>query len=362
MTDSQRWQWMILGGVFLLLLYLLSPILTPFVVAALLAYIGDPLADRLQAWGLRRTLAVVVVFVVLSTFALLLLTVLIPMLERQFLLLVAKLPSYVARLKDLLLPLLNALNTDGTPMLDWDGLSTNLGDYLKGAGNLAGKTLGYLTKSGLLLAGWIANLILIPVVAFYLLRDWDRLVQAINELLPRRIEVTVNRLARECDEVLGAFLRGQMTVMLALGVIYSIGLWLVGLDLALLVGMIAGVVSFVPYLGFIIGIVLAGILSVIQFHDLSHLLGVVGVFALGQMVEGMLLTPLLVGERIGLHPVAVIFAVLAGGQLFGFIGVLLALPVAAVIAVWLRFIRHHYITSELYGHSKPAVDNDKASS
>ncbi|MDH5182901.1 MAG: AI-2E family transporter, partial [Gammaproteobacteria bacterium] len=249
MTDTQRWQWMVIGSGFFILLYLLAPILTPFVVAALLAYIGDPLADRLEAWGLRRTLAVVVVFVVLSTIAMLLLMVLLPMLERQIILLVNKLPVYVVRLKEVLLPLFSTLSTDGKPLLDWEGLSANIGDYLKGAGNIAGKTLGYLSKSGLVLVGWVANLVLIPVVAFYLLRDWDRLVIAVNELLPRRIEPIINRLARECDEVLGAFLRGQMMVMLSLGVIYSTGLWMVGLDLALLIGMIAGVVSFVPYLG-----------------------------------------------------------------------------------------------------------------
>lgn len=356
MTDSQRWQWMLIGSGFFVLLYLLAPILTPFVVAALLAYIGDPLTDRLEDWGLRRTMAVLVVFIVLSSMALLLLMVLLPMLERQIVLLVTNLPVYISKLKEVLLPLLSPLNSDGKPLLDWEGLGANMGDYLKGAGNIAGKTLAYLSKSGLVLIGWIANLVLIPVVAFYLLRDWDKLVTAVNELLPRKIEPIVNRLARECDEVLGAFLRGQMMVMLSLGVIYSTGLWIVGVDLALLIGMIAGVVSFVPYLGFIIGIIIAGTLSVIQFHDVSHLLAVAGVFAVGQAIEGMLLTPLLVGERIGLHPVAVIFAVLAGGQLFGFIGVLLALPLAAVIAVWLRFVRKHYIASSLYGDSESIAD------
>ena len=211
----------------------------------------------------------------------------------------------------------------------------------------------------MVLVGWVANLVLIPVVAFYLLRDWDRLMACLRELLPRRIEPTVTALARESDEVLGAFFRGQLLVMLGLGTIYTLGLWIVGLDLALLVGLIAGLVSFVPYLGFIIGILLAGVLALIQFHDMAHLLGVVGVFAVGQAMEGMLLTPLLVGERIGLHPVAVIFAVLAGGQLFGFFGVLLALPVAAVIAVFLRHMRHHYVRSELYGNERP-TDTDQA--
>ena len=350
MTDAQRWQWLILGAVTLGLLYLLAPVLTPFVVAALLAYMGDPLADRLETWRLNRTLAVVVVFIVLSLVALLLLAVLLPMVEKQIGLLVAKLPAYLARLRELLLPLLNQVTDhQGGQLLDWDALSKDLGGYLKGAGNVAGKLFTTLSKSGLVVAGWLANLVLIPVVAFYLLRDWDRLIRCLRELLPRNMEQVITNLARESDEVLGAFFRGQLLVMLALGTIYTLGLWIVGLDLALLVGLIAGLVSFVPYLGFIIGILLAGVLALIQFHDSAHLLGVVGVFAVGQALEGMLLTPLLVGERIGLHPVAVIFAVLAGGQLFGFFGVLLALPVAAVIAVILRHMRHRYVSSELYG-------------
>jgi len=359
-TDAQRWQWMILVALGLGLLYLLAPVLIPFVAAALLAYMGDPLADRLEAWGLKRTLAVVVVFIVLTAVAVLLLAVLLPMVEKQFGLLAAKLPAYTARLRELLVPLLNQITDhQGSQLLDWDALTRNLGAYLKGAGGAAGKLFSTLSKSGLVVVGWAANLVLIPVVAFYLLRDWDRLMDCLRELLPRRLEPTVTELARESDEVLGAFFRGQLLVMLGLGTIYTLGLWIVGLDLALLVGLIAGLVSFVPYLGFIVGILLAGVLALIQFHDMGHLLGVVGVFAVGQAVEGMLLTPLLVGERIGLHPVAVIFAVLAGGQLFGFFGVLLALPVAAVIAVILRHARRHYVGSELYDDQRSESDQAK---
>jgi predicted PurR-regulated permease PerM len=174
----------------------------------------------------------------------------------------------------------------------------------------------------------------------------------VHELIPRRYEATVARLATASDEVLGAFLRGQLTVMLALGTIYSVGLWLVGLELALLIGMLAGLVSFVPYLGFIVGILAAGLAALMQFGDLLPLLYVVIVFMVGQAVEGMLLTPLLVGEKIGLHPVAVIFAVLAGGQLFGFFGILLALPVASVVMVLLRYTHERYVGSSLYSEEQ----------
>jgi predicted PurR-regulated permease PerM len=199
------------------------------------------------------------------------------------------------------------------------------------------------------MAGWLAGMVLIPVVVFYMLRDWDKFIAGINELLPRHVEPTVSKLARESDRVLGAFLRGQLIVMLCLGILYSVGLRLAGLEWSLTIGMLAGVVSFVPYLGVIFGVVTASIAVLIQSQDVVQLIWVLLVFGVGQMLEGMILTPWLVGDRVGLHPVAVIFAVLAGGQLFGFMGILLALPVAAVLAVLLRHLRARYRESEFYG-------------
>jgi predicted PurR-regulated permease PerM len=192
------------------------------------------------------------------------------------------------------------------------------------------------------------NLLVAVVVTFYLMRDWDRLMERLRALLPRRSEAIIVRLAGQSDEVLGAFLRGQLLVMLALGLIYSLGLSIIGLDFALLIGLVAGLISFVPYLGTIVGVLTALIAALIQFQEPIYLLYVGLVFGVGQVLEGMVLTPWLVGDRIGLHPVAVIFAVLAGGQLFGFVGVLLALPVAAVAAVLLRYARERYQQSDLY--------------
>ena len=196
--------------------------------------------------------------------------------------------------------------------------------------------------------GWLMNLVLIPVVTFYLLRDWDLLIKGIRELLPRKIEPTVSTLASEINEVLGAFVRGQLMVMFALGVIYTAGLWLIGLDLAFIIGMGAGLLSVVPYLGTVVGLVAAVLAAVFQFQDLFHTIMVLLVFGAGQALEGMVLTPKLVGDRIGLHPVAVIFAVLAGGQLFGFLGILLALPVASALNVLVRHFRDEYTKSDLY--------------
>jgi predicted PurR-regulated permease PerM len=346
-TDSRNWFFLgviSFGGV---LLYLLSPVLTPFLVAALLAYIGDPLVDRLEAKKISRTLAVTIVFLVLSLLTIALLIILVPLLQSQIGDLFEKVPGYIDWLQRTALPWLQT--TLGLEIPDIGDLKQVVQAHWQQAGGVAVGILGSVTSSGAALLALFANLVLIPVVTFYLLRDWDVLVMRIHESLPRHLEGTVVKLAKDVDEVLGAFLRGQLLVMFGLGLIYSVGLWLAGIDHALLIGMIAGIVSFVPYLGLIVGIVLAGIASVLQFHGLSHLWQVAVVFGVGQVAESMLLTPWLVGDRIGLHPVMVIFAVLAFGQLFGFFGVLLALPVAAVIMVLARHMHAQYKNSSLYG-------------
>jgi predicted PurR-regulated permease PerM len=349
MTSSRsRW---LLGALALLaaLTYLLQPILMPFLVGALLAYLGDPAADRLERLGLNRTLSVSVVFLVLTLVAVALLLLLIPLLGRQLAYLQSKVPAAVGWLRDVGLPYLDQHFGIGLEALELDQIQEVLQKNLARTGNIAAAAVGQITRSGLAFAAWLANLALIPVVAFYLLRDWDVLIERIHGLLPRRQAPVVARLARECDEVLGAFLRGQLLVMLALGIIYWLGLWAVGLELALLIGMLAGLASIVPYLGFAVGIIAATVAAFFQFGgDWLQLALVWGVFMIGQLLEGTVLTPLLVGDRIGLHPVAVIFAVLAGGQLFGFTGILLALPVAAVAMVLLRHAHDRYLASALY--------------
>jgi len=347
MTVNDRWFWMLTVLVVGVLVYLLAPVLTPFVVSAVLAYIGDPLVDRLEKYRLPRTLAVAVVFIVLTMLAVVTLLILIPMLQHQFIILGKKIPGYIEVIQTRFIPWLNT-HFDTGMQLDMETIKTSLQAHWKEAGSMASTAVSYITRSGALVAAWLANLVLIPVVTFYLLRDWDILVARIREMLPRKSEPTISRLACASDEVLGAFLRGQLLVMLCLSAVYTTGLWLAGLELALLIGLLAGLVSFVPYLGFIVGIVVAGIAAMLQYHDVTHLVYVAIVFGIGQALEGMLLTPLLVGDRIGLHPVAVIFAVLAGGQLFGFLGVLLALPAAAVIAVILRYMHERYKDSALY--------------
>jgi len=347
MIESGKGIWLAVFVIVSVLIYLLAPILMPFLSAAVLAYIADPLADKLEK-KMSRTLAVSVVFFVLSLIAILLMLIVLPLLEKQIIVLAEKLPLYIDRTQNYLLPLLKDQFGLDIATFDLNMLKESLSAYWKTAGGIAANLLSSISHSGLILAGWIANFVLMLVVTFYLLRDWDSLMAKIHALIPRKNEKTIVVIVKESDEVLGAFFRGQMLVMFTLSVVYTIGLMLVGLDTALLIGGISGMVSFVPYLGFIVGIVVAGVAALMQFQDIMPLFYVAVVFLTGQMLEGMLLTPWLVGDKIGLHPVAVIFAILAGGQLFGFVGILLALPVAAIVAVVLRHVHERYTESELY--------------
>ncbi|MQM38554.1 putative transport protein [wastewater metagenome] len=358
LRDRQAWPLLaalIAGGV---LIYLLRGMLTPFLVAALLAYISDPIADRLEARGLSRTLSVVIVFGTTLGVVIGVAVMLLPLLAHQVDYLVQRVPAIVDWVQRTAVPWMEAHLGVSASRLDVQTLRDAVTQHWQSTGSVAAAVIARATQSGLALVGLITNLALIPVVGFYLLRDWDVLMARIRELLPRSVQGVVGQLGGECNEVVAAFLRGQLLVMLALGVLYSTGLWLVGLNLAILIGMLSGLANIVPYLGFVVGITAASVAAVFQFNDiLVPLLLVWAVFGIGQTLEGMVLTPLLVGDRIGLHPVAVIFAVLAGGQLFGFAGVLLALPVAAVIAVLLRHAHDRYVHSTLY-HGVAGTDSN----
>jgi len=345
---------LLIGGIGV---YLLSPILMPFLVGAALAYLGDPVADRLEAVGLGRTPAVVVVFVALIVVVAGAVVLLLPVIGRQLDYLREQLPAVVDWVRLEALPWAeHQLGVQAEP-LGLEELKQALSGNWQTTGSVAATIVSQTTQSSLAFMSWVANLALIPVVTFYLLRDWDLLVAAIHDLLPRDVQPLAARLGRDCDEVLGAFIRGQLMVMVALGLIYAVGLWLVGLKLGLLIGIVAGIANIVPYLGFVVGIAAAAVAALVQFGDpWIHLALVAAVFMVGQLLEGTLLTPLLVGDKIGLHPVAVIFAVLAGGQLFGFVGVLLALPAAAVIMVLLRHAHNRYRSSRLYDREQAGED------
>jgi predicted PurR-regulated permease PerM len=342
--------WLAALAALLVLLYFLSPMLTPFALSAGLAYLGDPLVDRLQGFKMlrqSRTAAVSVVFIALTAMGLTTLILLLPLLQQQITTFVNNIPEYLRWLQDTGLPMLGITLPDGLK-LDAAGLKNVLAQNWSAAGGVAREVFGSVSRSGAALLEFMASLLLVPVVTFYLLRDWNRLLEWVDRMIPRRHHELVRSLAREADGVLASFLRGQLLVMAALGLFYSLGLWFAGLQLALLIGLGAGLVSFVPYLGFIAGLVAAGVAVLVQTHEWWPLLPVVLVFGIGQVLESALLTPWLVGDRIGLHPVAVIFAVMAGGQLFGFTGVLLALPAAAMIAVLLRRAHSRWLASEIY--------------
>lgn len=353
MTATLRWQLAAIALALGVLLYLLGPVLTPFAVAALLAYLGDPVVDRLEARGLNRGGAVAVVFALMTLVMLLIPIIVLPLLERQISTLVERLPEYIGYIRDQLMPLLQERLGLDPDQFSTDAIIAGLKNHWQQAGGIAATVLASISQSGMMLLVWITNLLLIPVVTFYFLRDWDLMLARLRELLPRHIEAEVMRVARESDEVLGAFLRGQLMVMLILGLIYSIGLWLAGIKLAFLIGMSAGLLSFVPYLGAALGVGGAVIAALVEHRDVIHVVYVLAVFGVGQTLESFLLTPWLVGDKIGMHPVAVIFAILVGGQLFGFLGILLALPVAAVLMVVLRHVHERYVRSELYGPSDP---------
>ena len=354
----RRLQWLVIASAVFWLVWMLGPILTPFVLAALLGWLGDPLVDRLQRAGRSRPVAVSIVFVLMSLALVLALLILVPMIEKQIVTLITALPEYRDWFMYQAVPWIE--RHTGFALMEW--LDPNrVVEWVRGhwqqAGGVAAAFFGYLSRSGVAMIAWIANVLLLPILTFYFLRDWDKLVAHVATMIPRDHLGTVSRLASESSDVLSAFLRGQFLVMLALGFIYAIGLTLVGVKLGLLIGVIAGLISFVPYLGAATGIVLALIAAIVQSQgfDLTLLILVGVVFTVGQLLESYVLTPRIVGDRIGLHPVVVVFAVMAGGQLFGFLGMLLALPTAAVANVLLRFATERYTQSELYAGERPGI-------
>lgn len=340
-------QWSLFIGLVMLLLYLLSPILTPFVAAAILAYICNPLVKWLCALKLPRTLAVVLVMLALLLLFAGLLLIMLPLLEKEISLFVTRLPDFIEIARINMLPRLQQwFGAD----LQWDSAAFKdlLLSHWQSAGGFAEKLLPWIGSSSGKIIGVLVNLVLIPVAMFYLLRDWENIAVKLDELIPRHWHQRMSQIGSEVDRVLAEFLRGQLLVMLLMSTFYSVFLWLVGLEFSLPIGIVAGMLVFIPYLGMITGLLLATLAAVMQFSEFSSVLWVWAVFGAGQMLEGMLVTPMLVGERIGLHPLAVIFALLAFGELFGFFGILLALPLSAILLVGLRRGKVWYLSSHMY--------------
>lgn len=340
---ATRWlPYLAIGGVGAYLLYLLSPILSPFLLAAAIAYLFDPLVDRLEkrklgTRRLGRTTGTVIVLLGLVLIFVLLALILAPLVQAETRLLMQQIPKVVEWGSQTLLPWLTStfgidLMRDQEQVLAW------LKGHVAELSQLT-RYLPKLTDGGLAILGFLANLLLVPVVLFYMLRDWDRTLAHLADWIPDPLRPRTVAIAQEIDHVLSEFVRGQVMVILVMSVFYSAALWLAGLDYALAVGLITGILVFVPYLGVVVGVLLGTLAGMAQFGTLAGLLPIWGVFAIGQLLEGMAVTPWLVGERVGLHPVAVIFALMAFGQLFGFVGILVAIPAAAASLVALRHLK-----------------------
>ncbi len=329
-----------LGLIVFAVFYALSAVLAPFFAGALIAYLCDPLVTRLMRWGVPRSYAALIVFLtaLIGTIAIILLT--IPLIETQVTALIRQLPQTVLWLSDNSKALL--AHYDINFSFDANTFKNLLTDYITKAGGILNWLFFTSVNSGKKIFEILLYLFLIPIVAFYLLRDWDLVLSGLESILPRKFKRRVITIAKECDEVIGAFFRGQLLVMLALGIYYSIGLTLLGLNVGVVIGLIIGLISIVPYLGSIVGILIAALTTYTQFGDTTHLIWLAVLFAIGHFLENFVLSPLLIGNRVGLHPVAVIFAILAGGTLFGLLGVLLAIPFAAIILIILRHLLKHY--------------------
>jgi predicted PurR-regulated permease PerM len=346
-----RWRfWLAAAVVFLLLLWLLNDILLPFVVGMAVAYFLDPVVSRLQRLGLSRTLATTAVTIFAVLLAVGLAMAILPPLFGEMQSLISSTPQYIVQAATRLQPLIEPLRQRlGMPSLSLQDLQSDATQWAGQALAIAGSVASGLAQKGFALINLLALVFLTPVVTFYLLRDWEKVVAAIDRALPLDHADTIRQLARQCNAAIAGYVRGQALVCIALGSIYAIGLMLVGLQFGLIIGLIAGAISFIPFVGTFVGAVLSLGMALAQFPpDWMGVVKVGLVFLFGQTMEGNVLSPKLVGDRVGLHPVWIMFALLAGGSLFGFVGVLLAVPTAAVIGVLVRFMLQRYRQSALY--------------
>ena len=340
-------------------IWLLSSVMLPFVAGMAVAYFLDPIVDRLETWRISRTAGTTLILLLFFLAVILLLLLIVPVLQSQVVGFIERLPAYIALARDTVLPALaEALDRIGID------LQADLRDALAGvAGDVVGvvgRIVQQAWSGGLAFFNIISLLVITPIVSFYLLRDFDRIVDRIDAWLPRQHADEIRKIGTQIDDVMAGFVRGQGTVCLILGTFYGAALSLAGLEFGLIIGIIAGLLSFIPFVGAVLGLLLSIVPAITQFWpDYLQIGLIVAIFAAGQFLEGNFLTPRLLGGRIGLHPVWVMFALLAGGALFGFVGVLLAVPIAAAVGVLVRYFLEQYLSSRLYlGPGPPPQDDD----
>lgn len=345
---ARQYLWIVGAALALLAaLHWLGPVLTPFLIGAILAYLGTPAVDRAAARGVPRSVATLFVILFIGVLLAALFLVLVPLVQSEIASAMARLPDLFSQFTSHVAPWLQQ-RFGITLSLDFDSMRAFVSENAQEAKNLSMTLLSGVKTGGLIVVSVLLNLALIPVVMFYLLRDWNMIIARIDDLLPRRWQAKVRTVAQQVDGVLGEFLHGQMLVMVGLAVYYSIGLSIAGLERGLAIGILTGVLVFIPYVGFGLGLVLGLIAALLEWHGWPGFTAVLIVYGIGQLLEAYVLVPFLVGDRIGLHPLAVIFALLAFGQLFGFVGVLMALPVSAMLLVGLRHLREAYAASPVY--------------
>jgi predicted PurR-regulated permease PerM len=351
---TQAKVWGVALVVFIALLVLLKSILLPFVAGMAIAYLLDPVCDRLEAMGASRTLATSIVTAIFAVVVILLLLLIVPLAIQQAVDFLSSLPDFIARTHDRLLPYLTQLQ-QRFDLPDAAELNEIARQRLGTALTWLVGVLEGVVGQGLALANLLSLIFITPVVTFYLLRDWDRLVKRLDDLLPRDHATVIRAQASLANQSLAGFARGQSMVCLILALYYSISLVVVGLPFGMVVGLVAGLLTFIPYVGSLTGFAVSMAIAIGQFDSWWPIAMVALIFGVGQVLEGNFLTPKLVGDRVGLHPVWIIFALLAGGALFGFLGLLLAVPVAALIGVLVRFSIAQYRASKLYLGTRPAI-------
>lgn len=346
---NRNWMfWLTMLAIFCLLFYVLRSVLLPFVAGIIIGYLLDPFTTKLQKAGVKnRALATVLVMLLVFIILTPALALLIGVIDEQVGRFLSAVPEYAANFAKRIEPFFIELQ-DKFPGLQADKVREYIRGNLANSMKLAGSVMQKLVSGGFALVNLLSLLLITPVVAFYMLRDWHSFLGNVDELLPEKYKDTIRNLAKQIDRILAGFIRGQLSVCVLLGTFYASGLYLVGLELGVLVGFIAGLISFIPYVGSISGFVVSMGIALAQFDSWGSIAQVVAVFMVGQFIEGNFLTPKLVGDNVGLHPVWVMFALLAGGVLLGFLGLMIAVPVAAIIGVLIRYAIEQYKESSLY--------------